>query len=200
MSSKVQYPRELIDQIWAELQPMLDPYCTTVSIGNDEEEAGLKLCGSHRRGKPTCGDMDIVYVSKQGPACPPGELIPQENQILADIVIDNLVRSKVLGLRLNSKGAPTFGEFNKFVFHQPTGVPIDFYRALHFSYANVVLCRTGSAEHNITLANAAQAKGWKWTPTAKQKGFMDGWTPLPIHNDRHAFEQLGLPYKSPEER
>lgn len=200
MSSKVQYPRELIDKIWAELHPLLAPFCQTVYIGNDEEELGLKLCGSHRRGKQNCGDMDIVYVSKQGPACPAGELIPQENQILADLVIGNLIQTGVLDYRRNVRGVSTYGVWNKLMLHVATGVPIDFYRATPASYSNLVLCRTGSAEHNIILADAAIAKGWKWQPTAKFPGFQDGYVQIPIDNDRHAFELLGLDYKSPEER
>lgn len=199
-ATKTRYPRDTALGAAADICNALKAHCLLIDQGTDTQTRGLKVCGSLRRRCPDVGDIDIVYLPRIGEAAPPGELLPQPGQDLVAAQILQLVRERVLAYRPSKAGHITNGQWIKFFVHVKTGIPVDFYRAQHKSFWNLVLCRTGSMQHNIRLASAAQAKGWKWTPTAKDSGFMDSWTPIQIMSEEHAFELLGLDFLQPYER
>ena len=108
-----------------------------------------------------------------------------------------------LAKRLNAAGQETWGAENKHAVGTATGIPVDFFLTAHKHWFNTLVCKTGSAENNIRIAAAAQARGWKWNPTgsgfSRQRG--DGTTEFEhIESEEHVFAWLGWPYKRPEER
>ena len=181
-----------------ELLPDLRPQCA--ALQDESMKPAIKCCGSLRRGEAMAGDIDLVYISKTGDACPPGELIPMPGQSLVANAIDQLVLAGVLAYRQKADGSLTNGKWIKLCVHVASGIPVDFYAATHFSFWNLVLCRTGSMQNNIRLADAAKAKGWKWATGGQSPGFEDGFKKIQILSEEHAFDLLGLPYLTPQQR
>jgi len=83
--------------------------------------------------------------------------------------------------------------------HVGSGIPVDFFTATEENWFNYLVCRTGSAENNIEIAKAAQAKGWMWQPYGK--GFIDksGEWHQP-KSEEEVFTLVGLPYLAPKDR
>ena len=79
------------------------------------------------------------------------------------------------------------------------GAQVDLYYASEETWATLLLIRTGSREHNIRLAAAAKAKGWK----LKANGdglFNEEGRRIAGDSERSIFEALGLHYVVPVER
>ena len=93
----------------------------------------LMLCGSARRGKKTCGDLDIVFVDR------PGDSFKSWLQ-------------ESFGTKKNGKPQTTA---------LIDGVQVEFYEATHDTWGSSVLMWTGSMWSNIKLRKKAQAKGLK---------------------------------------
>ena len=194
------FPRaEALAMLKADILPWMRPLCQSTFYEGSDIPA-LLVCGSLRRKCPEVGDCDLVFISKRGRACQPGELIESDNQCLISAKIMELVTTGVLKFRKKKDGSEMNGEWNKMCEHVATGIPVDFYAATHFSFWNLVLCRTGSKEHNIKIAQRATELGWKWSPTAKSPGFSNGFKNIQILDERHAFQLLGMDYVPPESR
>jgi DNA polymerase (family 10) len=61
----------------------------------------------------------------------------------------------------------------------------------------VVVCRTGSREHNIMLASIAKSLGLHWNP---QEGVFRGEELIASETEESIFSALGLDYERPEDR
>ena len=102
-----------------------------------ENDLGCKaekilLCGSARRVKKTCGDLDIVFIDRD------------------DAVKAWLVEN--YGTKKNGKPQTT-------VLYN--GVQVEFYEATQDSWGTCTLMWTGSKWNNIKLRKAAKARGLK---------------------------------------
>jgi len=84
--------------------------------------------------------------------------------------------------------------------HVPTGVPVDLFSATPAIWFNYLVCRTGPAESNLAIAQAAQALGWRWNPYGS--GFCNLTTGdcHSVASEREVFEFVGLPYREPSDR
>ena len=82
------------------------------------------------------------------------------------------------------------------VSFQAKGVQVDIFWATAVDWGTILLCRTGSREHNIWLAQYAIARGGKWHPG----------TGLYLHNSRisdteeRIYAALGLDPIPPQQR
>lgn len=177
------------------LQLMLAPFCERIEV-----------VGSLRRRRPTVGDIELLYIPRFGPqARGPGDLYPDEQTRcnLADTAIADLERRRILGRRLNTKGQTMFGEHNKLMVDLSTGIPVDLFATVPECWENYRVCRTGGAETNRRICEAAHALGWKWTPYGsgftreKEKGCLEV---RPVTSERDLFSFLGLPWLEPEAR
>lgn len=102
-----------------------------------ENDLGCKaekilLCGSARRLKKTCGDLDIVFIDRN------------------DAVKNWLAKN--YGTKKNGKPQTT-------ILYD--GVQIEFYEATPETWGSCILMWTGSAFNNIQLRRAAKEKGLK---------------------------------------
>lgn len=141
----------------------------------------IEVAGSIRRRRPTVNDIDLVCIpSKQG-------------AFLG--VLQGLGRIKIGGgkiIRIDM-------EFTK-------GIDLDVYIAAPATWATLLLIRTGSASHNISLCTRAKKMGMKL--------HADGSGLFEIHaegcegvevlvaneTEEQIFAALGLPYVNPEGR
>ena len=151
----------------------IEPYCY---------EGRVVVAGSIRRGRPICNDIDIVCMPKDLPA---------------------------LRKRATQKARPIAGGDGLFSVELPNGVQVDFFfvrpethdlaGVQPTNWVTVLLCRTGSKEHNIHLVEAAKAAGLRWHP---QRGVTseDGQTLIASETEQDIFKALGMAYLAPERR
>lgn len=151
----------------------IEPYCY---------EGRVEIAGSIRRGREWCNDIDIV--------CMPKDL-------------------QGLRIRATQKARPIAGGDGLFSVEMPNGVQVDFFftrpetRDLAgvqpTNWGSVLVCRTGSKEHNVHLCSTAQDLGLHWNP---QRGVMsaDRQEVLASETEQDIFKALGLAYIAPERR
>lgn len=90
----------------------------------------IALAGSARRGKATCGDIDIVFIDKDG--------------------LTKKWLAETFGLKKNGKPQTT-------VLIEE--VQVEFYEATEECFGSQLLMWTGSAENNIRLRQICKKKG-----------------------------------------
>ena len=131
----------------------------------------VEIAGSIRRRRPDVHDIDIVC-------------IPKSASELSRFFFVNAI-------------VPTGGK--KHLKFKLDGIPVDLYLADEYTWATLLLIRTGSKEHNIKMCRRAQEMGMKLK--ANGEGIILNEGPrLTIETEGDIFEALGLPYKEPWER
>jgi DNA polymerase (family 10) len=163
--------QKLAEKILAELTP----YCDQIEIA-----------GSIRRRRPNPNDIDLVCLPK------PGNLIELQSRFHA--------RCKVL-----SEGVENA------MYLLGNGVQLDVFFAhheardifgevqAHANFGTLLLCRTGSAQHNIWLIGQAKLKDLYWKPYAGVFTQADGRC-LASATEEGIFTALGLEFIPPEKR
>lgn len=132
------------------------------------------LCGSARRLKPTCGDLDIVVV-------------PADDLQLKQDLDDFFVR--MFGHQKSGKPAKN-GLFR--------GVQTEFYVASPNNYGTFVQMWTGSAYHNVTLRRKATKMGYSLSQyglKCKSTGEI-----VEFQSEEALYDALDTPFKKPEDR
>jgi DNA polymerase/3'-5' exonuclease PolX len=153
-----------------------------------------------RRRKQEVGDVEILFVPKIEMVKPADDFFaaPQPVSMVASL-LDRLVASGSLAKRLTVMGSETWGPKNKLAVHIPSGIPVDFFAATETNWFNYLVCRTGSAESNMRIASAAQARRWKWNPYGD--GFTDERGALVrVSSEKDVFTYVGLPFLQPWQR
>ena len=132
------------------------------------------LCGSARRQKQTCGDLDIVVVPSQDP-----ELREELDKFFV----------RMFGHQKSGKPAKN-GLFR--------GVQTEFYVASPNNYGTFKQMWTGSAYHNVSLRRKATKLGYSLSQyglKCKTTGNL-----LEFKSERALYEALDTPYKIPGDR
>lgn len=194
MSDKIKHPAARARIVADRIVEALKPVCTRIEIA-----------GSLRRGKAEVGDIEILYIPKTTLVKDPQDLFGDKQISInaADIIIHALIERGSLAKRTNVNGSETWGQWNKLATAVKTGIPVDLFAATEITWWNNLVSRTGSAEHNIRVAAAAQKKGYTWHSTSY--GF-EGVRPdrfgerIQVTSEHHLFEFLGMPYLEPHER
>ncbi|XP_005403927.1 PREDICTED: DNA polymerase lambda isoform X2 [Chinchilla lanigera] len=175
----------------------------TVCVAAQAFNPGLLCvaCGSYRRGKPTCGDMDVLVThpdgrSHQGIFSRLLDKLRQQGFLTDDLVSqeDNGQQQKYLGVcRLPGPGrrhrrldviVVPYSEFACALLY--------FTGSAHFNRSMRALAKTKGlslSEHALT-AVARSPQGWKVGPGRV----------LPTPTEKDVFQLLGLPYREPAER
>jgi DNA polymerase (family 10) len=73
----------------------------------------------------------------------------------------------------------------------------DLFTKTPTNFGSLLLCRTGSKEHNIKLVEHAKRLGLRWNP---YQGVFDGDQLIASETEESIFEALKLPYVPPEIR
>ena len=132
----------------------------------------VTLCGSARRLKPTCGDLDIVVVPSSGSA-----------EALDTFFV------KLFGHQKSGKPAKN-GLYR--------AVQTEFYVATPENVGSFVQMWTGSKEENIRLRNLAKKKGYSLSQyglKCKNTGSL-----LQYQSEEALYEALETPFLKPEDR
>lgn len=138
----------------------------------NQKTSNILLCGSARRKKSKCGDLDIVFIDS-------GE----EENLLKEWLIDNY------GVKKNGKPQTT-------ILYE--GVQVEFYEATQETWGSTILMWTGSAYNNIKMRRKCKKKGW----TMSQYGIKDssGNNLTANMSEKEIYEFLEIPYVNPQER
>jgi DNA polymerase/3'-5' exonuclease PolX len=161
------------------------------------------IAGSLRRRKPFVKDVEILFVPKFGRCALPTDFFAPAPPInLAEIAIAKLLDLGLISKRPSIAGIPAWGAKNKLGIHAASGIPVDLFTATRENFYNYLVCRTGGAENNVRICNAAIARGWKWNPYgegfSRPKGLAR--EHHVVTSEREVFEFVGLPYLEPWKR
>jgi DNA polymerase (family 10) len=142
----------------------------------------IEIAGSIRRQRPDCGDIDLVCLPRVGGRSAMiarclrnGQLVKYGEQYV-EILLSN-------GVQLDLWFARAGGG--------------DMFAPEPSNFGVLLLARTGSAMHNVWLAQTAQAAGLHFHP---HKGVMRGREVIASVEEAEVFTALGLPYIPPEAR
>ncbi len=180
-TEKQRWPRETGLAVAAEIVERLRAACAAVVVA-----------GSLRRGKPDVGDVEIVYIPLVTSLPDPEDMFALREVNCAEIVIGEMLNQSFL----TKRGA--WGDKNKLAVHVATGMPVDLFAATRENWHNYLVCRTGPAESNMQIAQAARARGWKWNPYGSGfsrggDGEADEYECRAMTNEAAVFEFAGLP-------
>ena len=164
----------------------------------------IEVAGSVRRQRPECGDIDLV-------------ILPHSETAKAEIkrrclVSSRLVRDGDQNFIVQLHGWPSLpaGCQLDVFFAQPAST--DLFTPAPTNLGSLLLCRTGSKEHNIFLIEHAKTLEKKWDP---YRGVLAGgrWHHYPqlpseylggelvaAATEMEIFAALGLPFIPPEQR
>uniref|UniRef100_A0A8C8EEI1 DNA polymerase lambda n=1 Tax=Otus sunia TaxID=257818 RepID=A0A8C8EEI1_9STRI len=159
-------------------------------------------CGSYRRGKPTCGDVDVLVTHPDG----------QSHRGVFNKLLDSLRRSGFLTDDLVSQ--EDNGDQKKYLGVCRLPGPAQRHRRLdiivvpYSEFACALLYFTGSAHFNRSMRALAKTKGMSLSEHALSSAVVRGpggikvasGHTLPTPTERDVFIQLGLPYREPSER
>lgn len=166
---------------WAdELLALFAPHCEH-----------LQIAGSCRRGRPVCNDIDLVAIPKvTSHKDMLGYVVAEQDHLKAALVAWQRERPDKITWLSGEHGT---GKIYRLAHPR---CQVDFYTATRETLGTVLLCRTGSAEHNIWLAERAQKGGCHWNP---QEGLKMGRN-LVANSEAAIYTALGLPWIEPRDR
>lgn len=173
------------------------------------KEAALKInpglicqaCGSYRRGKATCGDVDVLVTHPDGKSH-----VGIFTKILASLhesgfLTDDLVKQEDESTQKKYLGVCILpGENRK---HRRLDIIVVPYN----EYACALMYFTGSAHFNRSMRHLAGKMNMSLSEHSLNAGVVrsrgekvNKGTPLPTPTEESVFKHLGLPYRSPEDR
>lgn len=180
---KLEELRPLAERVRAELEP----YCEKIEIA-----------GSIRRGRPYCNDIDLVCLPKGN-----------SEQEATEKTALKYGYAHALRERCKKNAAVvTDGDVNLIV-RLKNGVQLDIFIANRASadlleakpsnFGSLMICRTGSVQHNIWLVERAKQLGKRWNP---YHGVFVGKSGLCIASatEEDIFRALDLEFIQPERR
>ncbi len=151
----------------------------------------LDLCGSYRRRRPDCGDLDVLVTSMNTGA----KSTEQQVQTLLQQFVQQLTLRKLLIAHLGEGST----KFTGIVMHPKIGIArrLDVRWVPHESYATALMYFTGSKDFNVMMRRKAIDSGYKLSEYSLSD--RNG-RALPIYSEHDIFEQLQVPYMPPEAR
>ena len=136
----------------------------------------IVVVGSLRRNKPTVRDVDFVVVT---------------NDLDWYNLGQELRRMKTKKVTAGNKIIKTLYPYGDKYFQ------LDFYRASSDNFGVIKLIRTGSADHNMWLAQLAISKGMR---IKFSQGLIKDEKVIAGKTEEGIFEALEIPYKEPKDR
>lgn len=149
--------------------------------------ARIEVAGSVRRARPAVNDLDFVVLPLPGKLNAFRERASRMNTVVKSGEDIYIIRTKD-GLQIDFYFA-----------HGPTHDLLEYRPG---NWGSVMLCRTGSKEHNIHLALQAQRLGYKWETMIGLTKPIDNnaRTVMASETEEAIFALLGLDFIPPERR
>ena len=157
-------------------------------------------CGSYRRGKPTCGDVDVIVSHPDGKSHEGVMTRLLESLKSSGFLTDDLTLSDIGEHRKYLGVCKLPGENTK---HRRLDIIVVPYN----EWACSLLYFTGSDYFNRSMRLLAKKNGMSLSEHSLNKGVIrkgsekifEG-TPLPVFTEKDVFDYLGLEYREPHER
>jgi DNA polymerase (family 10) len=172
-------PLATAEKIARKIVAELTPFCDQIEIA-----------GSIRRRRPNVNDIDLVVLPK-----PPYALALRERckrnaiQVQTDGEMNLIVT-----LPYPPAGAEGL-QLDIFIATHPVG---DFFQQTSTNFGTLLVCRTGSRQHNVKLASRAHQLGLHWNP---YQGLYDGHGVCVARaTEEDIFRALRLDFVPPEGR
>jgi DNA polymerase (family 10) len=146
-----------------------------------------EVAGSVRRRRPVVGDLDFVGV----PRLQIGEDLLGNVTELVNVSANHIrERATTDGWTLTKDGPSYFSWIS-------AHVQVDLWLVDPPTYISNLVCRTGSKEHNVTMATHARDLGLEWKST---KGIYRRGDLLKLETEEDFYRALKLPFIPPESR
>jgi DNA polymerase/3'-5' exonuclease PolX len=129
----------------AKLVEWLKPFCDRIEVA-----------GSVRRGCRTCNDLDLVVIPR----------IEEQRDMFGEVVARRNATWLEIDRRITAEKWTVRCAGAEIVSWVAKGIQVDLFWATPENWGTLLMCRTGSKEHNIWLCNWAIARGGKWHPNA----------------------------------
>lgn len=113
-----------------------------------------EIAGSIRRQKAEVADVDLVVIPR----------VEIEKDIFGTAIKSTNVTWREIDRRATADGWQMLRAGAEIVSWKHKGVQVDVFFTEPQYWGSMLLCKTGSKEHNIWLANYAIAQGGKWHP------------------------------------
>jgi DNA polymerase/3'-5' exonuclease PolX len=154
----------------------------------------VEVAGSVRRSRPVCNDIDIVCIPR----------IHEERDMFGTVTKRvNLVHEFLKRFIAECRDPQTrwkIGETNpngKQFIIELRKCQLDLWMASKQNFGTRLLCRTGSMEHNIFLADLALRMGGKWE---SYDGVRLNGKLFPAETEEQVYNALDLPFIEPKNR
>ncbi|XP_026159812.1 DNA polymerase lambda [Mastacembelus armatus] len=166
-------------------------------------DSGLVViaCGSYRRGKATCGDVDVLISHPDGKSHKGVFSKVLQSLHNSGFLTDDLVSHEENGDQKKYMGVcrlPGPGYRHR---------RLDIIVVPHNEFACALMYFTGSAHFNRSMRALAKTKNMSLSEHSLNKDVVRqgslkvyGGTPLPTQTEKDVFSLLGIPYREPNER
>jgi DNA polymerase/3'-5' exonuclease PolX len=147
-----------------------------------DSSAIYNICGSYRRGREFCGDIDVLITTTKNESCLP-------------VYVDKLTEIGFLKDHLTNKGKKKYMGVCQI---GNVGRRIDIRYIDYDAYYAALIYFTGSKNFNIKIRNLALEQGY----SLSEYGLKDKKTGeiICLHSEREVFDLLGIGYTQPLER
>lgn len=167
MSLSLSTASKIAEKIVSELAPFCDQ---------------IAIAGSIRRRRSMVNDVDLVCLSKAGQSAALRARILANTEPISDgvqVILTRLANGVQLDVWLAAPGKK------------------DLFEETPTNYGSLLLCRTGSKEHNIWLCERAKRLGFRWNP---HFGVFNNGRLLASATEQSIFDVLQLDFVPPEKR
>lgn len=156
-----------------------------------------EIAGSIRRGKPLCGDIDIVFESEDG------VVNGRIDELLTCAVWERMdaevsLASSGLVVWLDKAGRPKWGQKMRSagIVHNGQVIAVQLHRCVAANWGNILAIRTGPSEYSKALVSGLWKYGLK-----QQDGFLmrDGLI-VPCLDESSFFHEIGHRWVEPGQR
>ncbi|MBX3747299.1 MAG: hypothetical protein KF833_18475 [Verrucomicrobiae bacterium] len=143
----------------------------------------MAVVGSIRRRRAEVGDIDLVAIPK----------VEQEPDLLGTVVTQRNLLAAEVGSWCQAEGWPLTKDGSSYLSWIARGVQVDLWFATPAIWGSLLLCKTGSKEHNVWLCMRALDLGGKWNP--HHGLYLDG--RVVGEDEALIYRALGLPFLDP---
>ena len=177
---KTRFPLAQAEEVGQELVDLLRPSCERIEIA-----------GSIRRRRPDVGDVELLCISRVGDTVALGTNI----HLLAEL--DDLIRRNVLKKRLNKANRPNYGDWNMYMIHVASGIPVDIFRTTEENWGMSMVVRTGPEKWNKRMMTQFIKMGMQGHAYG---GVTQGDVEVSCPTEQDVFQLLEWRYREPEDR
>ena len=150
----------------------------------------IEIVGSLRRGRPEVNDIDLVLLPAPGQIPAIKDRIRRRCRVVTDGP-DTVMAEMSLPQSWRSRLGQESVHLDVWFASQDER---DLLYTIPSNWGTLLVCRTGSKEHNIRLAERAKALGLHWNP---HKGVMRGESILAARTEEEIFRTLQIPLIPP---